>query len=98
MDDADNSAVDIASLLESPKPPSQPPSQSTGRDRTLEEILAQSSTDLIHTFANSVSQSAMKEASKTEEFRQGICRRKRAYMLVFVDRLQSSNGACSGPS
>jgi len=71
-DETDNATVEIASLLESPKPPSQQP-QSTG-DRTLEEILAQSSTDLIHTFAASINESAVKEASKTEEFRQGICR------------------------
>lgn len=74
-DETDNTAVDIANLLDSPKPPSQPPSQSTGQEQTLEEILAQSSTDLIHTFAASINQSAVKEASKTEEFREGICKR-----------------------
>lgn len=71
--ETDNTAVDIVDFLESPKPLSQQPPQSTEQDRTLEEILAQPSTDLIHTFAASISQSAIKETSKTEKFRQGIC-------------------------
>lgn len=73
MDDGtDTTTVEIANLLGSPKPPSQQAPQSTEHDRTLEEILAQSSTELIHTFAASINESAVREASKTEEFRQGI--------------------------
>ncbi|KAH0826638.1 hypothetical protein J3R83DRAFT_5023 [Lanmaoa asiatica] len=84
-DETDNTTVDINNLLESPNPPSQQPPHSTEQDRPLEEILAQSSTDLIHTFATSINQSAMKEASKTEEFRQEFKRRLvRAIIATYV--------------
>lgn len=100
-DETDNTMVDTC-FLESPKPPpsQQPPAK---QDPTLEELLGQSPTDIVRTFAASINQGAMKEANKSEEFRQGICMRKCAYMQVFVDyttknTLQSSKDACFGSS
>jgi len=66
----ETSSIEFADLLRSPGPPPQqacPPAIQES-ERTLDEILAQSSTDLIHAFASSIKQGAMKEASKTEEF------------------------------
>lgn len=83
VDEADNTTVEIANLLESPEPSLQKPPEPTGQDPPLEEILA-SSTELIQTFAASISQSAMKEANKTEEFRKGILQARRAYMQVLL--------------
>ena len=83
VDEADNTTVEIANLLESPEPSPQKPPEPTGQDPPLEEILA-SSTELIQTFAASISQSAMKEANKTEEFRKGILQARRAYMQVLL--------------
>lgn len=85
-------------LLESPKAASsQPPS--IGPDEALEDILTQPWRDVIHAFAASMRQGVMQEASKTEEFTQGIS----AYMLVSVDRttqtaLQGSKNDCFGRS
>ncbi|KAF8415318.1 hypothetical protein L210DRAFT_3768475 [Boletus edulis BED1] len=86
MDDTqDNTSIENVDLLESSRPPSQQPSQSTGREQTLEEILAQSSTDLIHSFASSINQSAIREASRSEEFKQEFKRRLlRAIIRTYV--------------
>jgi hypothetical protein len=91
-DETENTAVDIANLLESPTPPSQRPSQPSEQEQTLEDILAQSSTDLIHAFAASINHSAVKEASKTEEFREGICKRNAhiCWFLLTAYRVQTA--------
>ena len=82
----DSTTADIANLLESSGQSSQQP-QSTGQesDQTLEEVLAHTSTDVIHTLAASINESAMRETGKTEKFTQGICRTTRIY-ADFVDR------------
>lgn len=83
MDDEADNTLDIVSTLSSPKSPSQQPPQSTGQEESLEDILTRSSGDLIRTFAASVSQSATREASKSEEFKQGICGRN-AHICWFL--------------
>lgn len=72
----DTSNIEFADLLRSPGPPSQQtgPPAIQDSERTLDDILAQSSTDLIRAFASSIKQGAVREASKTEEFQQGKTR------------------------